>query len=75
MKTDATEARRLLAKAAKLSKAASVEELDTCLTTLRSAMKALEDAEKLILTIPSVPIFRAPADDYEVSAEFEAPEV
>ena len=71
-------ARILLRQAAGHADAAKGQDLETCLITLRKGIAALEQAEKLILSIPTVAVFRAPSDDYEVSTalrEFHDPEV
>lgn len=68
-------ARGLLLEASGLAQAAASEEIAGCLPTLRRAMKALEDAEKLILSIPTVPAFRSPSTSYDAQTEFTDPEV
>lgn len=73
-----TQARSLLRQAAGHANAAKGQDLETCLITLRKGIDALEQAEKLILSIPTVAVFRAPSDEYEVSPvqrEFHDPEV
>ena len=73
-----TQARILLQQAAGHADAAKGQDLETCLITLRKGIDALEQAEKLILTIPTVAVFRAPSCEYEVTPvqrEFNDPEV
>ena len=68
-------ARGLLLDASGLAQAAATEEIAACLPTLRRAMKALEDAERLILNIPTIPAFHSPCTHYDVQTEFTDTEV
>lgn len=74
MAAPSTIARTLLREASRLAKQASEEPIEKCLPTLREALDAMDRAEKLILDMPTVPVFRSPSDPYRAQ-EIEDAEV